>query len=287
MLRQKEMIAGHYRRLASAGADGAQVAYTFVPGNLTELLLAFDVLPVLPEINALQSGMRGKSADYIAKAEKLGHSEDVCTYVKCDIGMSESGNIGPTGEKLPNPDLLLLSYTGCFTFMKWFELLRERYGCPSVMLHVPYQGAGRITPEMKQYVVSQLERAGCDLVDDDLVLGSRWLRADVPESGDPIEALVHAFLADSVAAPVRYIGEAEKGAELVDTVHASGAEGVVFCAASFCDPALLDQPMLQVALERAGIPYTSFKFSEDTGQFQVIREQAGTFSDSIKLWSEP
>ena len=24
---------------------------------------------------------------------------------------------------------------------------------------------------------------------------------------------------------------------------------------------------------------------EDTGQFQVIREQAGTFADSIKLWS--
>ena len=24
-----------------------------------------------------------------------------------------------------------------------------------------------------------------------------------------------------------------------------------------------------------------------TGQFQSIREQAGTFADSIKLWSEP
>ena len=62
---------------------------------------------------------------------------------------------------------------------------------------------------------------------------------------------------------------------------------MIFAAASFCDPALLDQPMLQSALDRAGIPYTSFKFSEDSGQFQVIREQAGTFSDSIKLWSEP
>ena len=116
-----------------------------MPGNLTELLRAFDVLPVLPEINALQSGMRGKSREYIALAEKLGHSEDVCTYVKCDIGMLKSGNIGPTGERLPEPDLLLLSYTGCFTFMKWFELLREEYDCPVVMLHVPYQGDGAIT----------------------------------------------------------------------------------------------------------------------------------------------
>ena len=39
------------------------------------------------------------------------------------------------------------------------------------------------------------------------------------------------------------------------------------------------------ALDRAGIPWTAFKYSENTGQFQVIREQAGTFADSIKLWS--
>jgi benzoyl-CoA reductase subunit B len=113
---------------------------------------------VLPEINALQSGMRGKSRDYIGLAEKLGHSEDVCTYVKCDIGMLRSGNVGPTGERLPAPDLLLLSYTGCFTFMKWFELLRQEYRCPVVMLHVPYQQDGAITPAMRRYVVEQLER---------------------------------------------------------------------------------------------------------------------------------
>ena len=154
--RQKEMIARHFDRLANAPESGEKCAYTFVPGNLTELLLSFDVLPVLPEINALQSGMRGKSAEYIAVAEKLGHSEDVCTYVKSDIGMLKSGNVGPTGKRLPNPDLLLLSYTGCFTFLKWFELLREEYKCPVAMLHVPYQADGRITDAMRTYVVDQL-----------------------------------------------------------------------------------------------------------------------------------
>ena len=89
-------------------------------------------------------------------AEKLGHSEDVCTYVKCDVGMMKSGNVGPTGERLPDPDLLLLSYTGCFTFMKWFEILREEYDCPVAMLHVPYQGDGEITAAMRGYVVDQL-----------------------------------------------------------------------------------------------------------------------------------
>jgi benzoyl-CoA reductase subunit B len=155
---QKRMIAEHFSRLARVRETGEKNVYTFVPGNLTELLRSFDLLPVLPEINALQSGMRGKSREYISTAEKLGHSEDVCTYVKCDLGMMKSGNIGPTGETLPEPDLLLLSYTGCFTFMKWFEILREEYDCPTAMLHVPYQGDGEVTDSMRQYVVDQLRR---------------------------------------------------------------------------------------------------------------------------------
>jgi len=156
-LRQKAMIADHFTRLSLCRETGEKNVYTYVPGNLTELLRSFGVLPVLPEINALQSAMRGKSREYIAAAERDGHSEDVCTYVKCDIGMKRMGNIGPTGERIPDPDLLLLSYTGCFTFLKWFELLREEYDCPVVMLHVPYQGDGDVTPAMRTYVVDQLK----------------------------------------------------------------------------------------------------------------------------------
>ncbi len=157
MLKQKEMIAEHFNQLATAKENKKKVVYTFVPGNLTELLLSFDVLPVYPEINALQSAMRKKSMDFIGEAERLGHSEDVCTYVKCDIGMKRKGNIGPTGQPLPEPDLLLLSYTGCFTFLKWFELLREEYDCPVVLLHTPYQGDGEITDSMRGYMVKQIK----------------------------------------------------------------------------------------------------------------------------------
>ncbi len=154
---QKTMLAEHFDQLAKSDETGAKNAYTFVPGNLTELLHTFDLLPVLPEINALQNAMRKRSADFISIAEKLGHSEDVCTYVKCDIGMKRNGNIGPTGTKLPDPSVLLLSYTGCFTFMKWFELLKAEYDCPIVMLHVPYQADGKWTKSMRDYIVKQLQ----------------------------------------------------------------------------------------------------------------------------------
>ena len=143
--------------LTSAPETGDKVATTFVPGNLNELIMCFDLLNNLPEVNAIQNGLRRVSGSYVLEAEKLGHSEDVCTYVKSDIGMMSKGNIAPNGKKFPNPDVLLLSYTGCFTFMKWFELLREQYKCETIMLHTPYMGDGEVTKNMVEYMMKQLK----------------------------------------------------------------------------------------------------------------------------------
>ncbi len=156
MWRQKTMINANYTALANAHEEGKKVVSTFVPGNLNELLMCFDFVRNTPETNALQAALRKQSGRLVLDAERADHSEDVCTYVKTDIGMMMQGT-GPTGEKLPTPDLLMLSYTGCFTFMKWFELVRERYGSETVMLHIPYQGDGQITQNMRDYVVKQLK----------------------------------------------------------------------------------------------------------------------------------
>ena len=151
---QKEMITANYDKITSGEV---KVSSTFVPGNLNELVMCFDMANNLPEINAIQNGMRKKSGNMILDAERQGHSEDVCTYVKADIGQMAQGNIAPNGKPFPNPDMLLLSYTGCFTFLKWFELLREDYKCPTVMLHVPYDAKGKPTKNMRDYIVKQLK----------------------------------------------------------------------------------------------------------------------------------
>lgn len=157
MVKQKEMMAAHYDRLTNAPATGEKVCATFVPGNLNELIMCFGLVNNLPEVNAIQNGLRRQSGSFVLEAEKIGHSEDVCTYVKSDVGMMAKGNIAPNGKKFPNPDVLLLSYTGCFTFMKWFELLREQYKCETIMLHTPYMGDGKITKNMIDYMVKQLK----------------------------------------------------------------------------------------------------------------------------------
>src|ERR1019366_9984512 len=48
MAKQKEMMNGHYERLANAPERGEKVAATFVPGNLNELLMCFAFANTLP-----------------------------------------------------------------------------------------------------------------------------------------------------------------------------------------------------------------------------------------------
>ena len=222
MIIQKEMITGLFKELSNTRETGKKVVYTFVPGNISELILSFDMLPVYPEINALQSGMRKKSADYIRDAEQHGHSEDVCTYVKCDVGMMINGNIGPTGEKIPNPDLLLLSYTGCFTFLKWFETLERLYpGVPVALLHTPYQEAHKITPEMTAYMVKQLKEEVIPKMEQ--VSGNKYdeekLKACLRNSSKVEESIIKIFDTtkhrpspiDAYFAGVYYIGPINSG----------------------------------------------------------------------------
>jgi len=136
-------------------------------------------------------------------------------------------------------------------------------------------------------LVKSIELAGCYIVDDDYMLVTRWLLKDVPTDGDPIANLSDAFIKYSTETAAKYEPDgSRKGKYLVDAVRQRAAEGVIFAAPSFCDPALLDRPMLAGALTRENIPHISFKYAENSGQMQPIREQAGTFADTIKLWSE-
>jgi benzoyl-CoA reductase subunit C len=134
-------------------------------------------------------------------------------------------------------------------------------------------------------LIKSLEISGCYIVDDDLLLVTRWLLSEVPTDGDPVENLAKAFLHQSAQTAAKYEPDREqKGSYLIDAIRRRSADGVIFAAPSFCDPALLDQPMIVSRLEALGIPYITMQYAENSGQMQPIREQSGTFADSIKLW---
>ncbi|HXI95249.1 MAG TPA: hypothetical protein VNG04_03925, partial [Candidatus Acidoferrum sp.] len=58
-----------YAELGAAADSGDPSAYVFVMGSTAEVLKAFDLNLVFPEINSLQMAVRKVSLDYLNKAE--------------------------------------------------------------------------------------------------------------------------------------------------------------------------------------------------------------------------
>ncbi|MEK7254761.1 MAG: benzoyl-CoA reductase subunit C, partial [Bacteroidota bacterium] len=165
------------------------------------------------------------------------------------------------------------------------DYVRQDVGEPMDKIKVVVSGAFCEQPPLG--LIKSIEIAGCYVVDDDLLLGSRWIQGDIDEtSDDPLGAIVDAYLERSAFSSSVYDVGNPKEARLIDLAHRRQADGILFAAPSFCDPALLDRPQLQKACDEAGMRYISFQYSENTGQFKVIKEQVGAFSDSIKLWEE-
>jgi benzoyl-CoA reductase subunit C len=137
-------------------------------------------------------------------------------------------------------------------------------------------------------LIKTIEIAGCYIVDDDFMLGSRWIQGDIDDTtSDPLNALVEAYLTQSTFSSAVYDVDNPRGERLVQLAKRRKADGIIFAAPSFCDPALLDKPTLEKACDEAGIRHINFQYHENIGQFKVIKEQVGAFSDSIKLWEEP
>jgi len=134
-------------------------------------------------------------------------------------------------------------------------------------------------------LIKTIERSGCFIVDDDFLIGNRLIEVEVPLEGDLLGNLARSFVRGAGKTSTLYEPDPDGKAKLIAArAAAARADGVIFASASFCDPALLDRPMLKAGAEAAGLPCMAFKFAENTGQFQQYREQTGTFADSIKLW---
>jgi len=156
---QKELMSAYYRDLTAIAEGGpGRSAQLLIAGNPVEILRTFDMIPVFPEVNALQLAVRKVSLPFIQKAEELGYATDNCAYVKADIGLWSSGGVAPFGT-IPKPDVLVCNYVGCNVYLNWFEHLAELTGAPAMNVDIPFLRTpdGKPTDADVRYVMAQLE----------------------------------------------------------------------------------------------------------------------------------
>ena len=107
-LLQKEMMGRYFERVTRAAEKSeGKAVYMLISGNPVELIQAFDLIPVYPEIDALQLAVKKSALPFILKAEELGYSMDNCAYVKADVGLFLGDRKTPFATiPLPSPPFL-------------------------------------------------------------------------------------------------------------------------------------------------------------------------------------
>src|SRR6266542_6788093 len=152
----RRLMTAWMDELGRAEAEQRPTGAIMISGNCVELLRACHVLPMFPEVTALQNAIRHKSLPLILKAEQAGYSSDNCAYVKADIGLFLDGGMGP-GTRMPFPSVIVCNYVGCNVYVKWFEHLADLSGARLFMLDVPFARTAEPRAEDVRYVVAQLE----------------------------------------------------------------------------------------------------------------------------------
>jgi benzoyl-CoA reductase subunit C len=121
----------------------------------------------------------------------------------------------------------------------------------------------------------------CYVVDDDLLIGLRWILEDVPLDGDPLFNLADAYLEKSSYSPVQHDLRKPKEKMLIERIRNSRAEAVIVTAAKMCEPGLEEQVAYLHALDKAGIPYFISEFEEKMNTFEQVEIQLETFVENI------
>ena len=157
-------------------------------------------------------------------------------------------------------------------------LLRERETPRQDKMRVVFEGGFCEQPPLDLLAaISEF----CYVVDDDLLIGLRWLVADVPTDGDPLEALADAYLNGSSYSPVQHDPRKPKEAMLLERIRRSEAEAAIVAAAKMCEPGLDEQVAYAEALEEAEIPYFLTEFEEKMTRFDQLQVQLETFVENL------
>ena len=121
----------------------------------------------------------------------------------------------------------------------------------------------------------------CYVVDDDLLIGLRWILNDVPTEGDPLRCLADAYLEQSSYSPVQHDLRKPKERMLLARIRTADAKAAIVTAAKMCEPGLEEQVAYTRALDEAQVPYFVSEFEENMTSFEHLEIQLETFVENL------
>lgn len=156
--------------------------------------------------------------------------------------------------------------------------LKERTTKQEDRIRVVFEGGFCEQPPLD--LIRALGRS-CYVVDDDFLIGLRWILEDVSGQGDPLLNLAQAYIEHSSYSPVQHDLRKPKEKMLLSRIKEAKATAVVLASAKMCEPGLEEQVCYTHTLDNEKIPYFVTEFEENMTSFEHLEIQMETFLENI------
>ncbi len=157
-------------------------------------------------------------------------------------------------------------------------LIKERSAKRQDKIRVVFEGGFCEQPPLD--LIRAIGRS-CYMVDDDLLIGLRWIVDDISPGGDPLFNLAEAYLEKSSYSPVQHDLRKPKEKMLIERIRRSRADAAIVTAAKMCEPGLEEQVAYTRALDEQGIPFFVSEFEENMTSFDHMEIQLETFVENL------
>ncbi|MHC4967247.1 MAG: 2-hydroxyacyl-CoA dehydratase subunit D [Planctomycetota bacterium] len=155
------LMRDYFVELAEAAEDpGRKVAWCTSVGP-AELLRAFGFDVYFPENHGAMIGSARMAADLIPRANALGYSPDICSYLTSDIGaflagVSPMSKVDDRIKGVPRPDVLVFNTNQCRDVQDWLMWYGRHFEAPVIGVH-SYAGIGAVGDVHVRSIAGQIE----------------------------------------------------------------------------------------------------------------------------------
>ncbi|WP_319525075.1 2-hydroxyacyl-CoA dehydratase family protein [uncultured Desulfosarcina sp.] len=156
-----KFMADYYYELDNAAKTGEKKVAWCTSVGPAEILRAMGFLVYFPETHSAMLGSSRMATDLIPKANAIGYSPDICSYLTADVGaylekVSPLSKVFEGIEGPPKPDVLVFNTNQCRDVQDWFNFYGEEYDVPVVGVH-SYVGVQEVEESHVRSIARQME----------------------------------------------------------------------------------------------------------------------------------
>lgn len=152
----------YYHELDHAAKTGDKKIAWCTSVGPAEILRAMGYLVYFPETHSAMLGAARMATDLIPRANTIGFSPEICSYLTADIG-AYLADVSPLKKVYgdiqgpPKPDVLVFNTNQCRDVQDWFKWYGKEYNAPVVGIHT-YVGVLDVTDDYIPSIVMQIKQ---------------------------------------------------------------------------------------------------------------------------------